>query len=299
MNPIIGHQKILSFFEQVISRGALAHAYCFIGPKHVGRRTVAEEIAAKLYGISRSKLPTIADVIKISQEKDEKTDKTKRDISIEQIHRLTAFLSQSALLGGYKVAIIDGAEKMNPASANALLKTLEEPRGKTILFLIADNEAEMPATILSRCQTLYFQPVRHSDIISGLEARGVVPDTIQEIVTEARGLPGLAIDWSLDQEAFISYQQEKQRFISLRGQPFYAKLQAVDDLFGDKTDHIAAREQLLRILSIWQYMLRSEFYQDKKQSTVAIYDAIEQAKQRLLENIHPRLLVEQILLTIE
>ncbi len=297
MHPIIGHNKILSFFDSVIANGTLTHAYCFVGPKSVGRKTVAREVAGKLFHVQRDRLETIADFLEVTQERDEKKDKTKKDISIEQIHRLTAFLSQSPMLGGYKVAIIDGAEKMNAASTNALLKTLEEPRGKTILFLISEDEKLLPATILSRCQLMYFQPVQAEALKEGLMAEGVEAETAERFSKESGGIPGRAIEWKEDVEKYEMYIKEKERFQSLRGKPFYAKLQAVEDLFGDKTDHIAAREQLLYLLGIWQMALRDsgEFSQNE---SLSVYNVIQETKRRLKENIHPRLLVEQILLTI-
>jgi len=110
---IIGHEKILDFFNKVINQGRLSHAYCFVGPEEGGKRTVAEKLAADLLKVERVKLSNHPDFSLIRQEFSEKKEKTNKDINIEQIRELRQTLGRHAYFGGYKVAIIDEAEKMN------------------------------------------------------------------------------------------------------------------------------------------------------------------------------------------
>lgn len=83
-------------------------------------------------------------------------DKNKPLIKVDQIRALIADLSQTSQQGGYKIALINVAEAMNIAAANALLKTLEEPAPNVIIILVSAHLHAMPATILSRCQKLFF-----------------------------------------------------------------------------------------------------------------------------------------------
>jgi len=83
----------------------------------------------------------------------------KNDISIEQIRKAKKHLNLSPYNSLYKFVIIDNAELMNSEAANALLKTLEEPRGNTILILIAQKPELLPKTIFSRLQEIRFKPV--------------------------------------------------------------------------------------------------------------------------------------------
>lgn len=76
----------------------------------------------------------------------------KSTISINQIRELTQTLSLTGQYGRYRIAIIEPAEKMNTASANGLLKTLEEPGAQTVIMLIASEPHKLLATIRSRCQ---------------------------------------------------------------------------------------------------------------------------------------------------
>jgi DNA polymerase III subunit delta' len=79
-------------------------------------------------------------------------------ITIAQVRELIADLSLTSQHGGRKVALVEPADAMNAASANALLKTLEEPGAGTLLILVSARPARLPATIRSRCQMLRMLP---------------------------------------------------------------------------------------------------------------------------------------------
>jgi DNA polymerase III subunit delta' len=79
-----------------------------------------------------------------------------KNIKIDQIREMTVSLQQTAQRAGYQVVIIAPAEALNKAAANALLKTLEEPSGKTVLLLVSHCPRVLPATIISRCQKIHF-----------------------------------------------------------------------------------------------------------------------------------------------
>lgn len=78
-------------------------------------------------------------------------------IKVDQIRELVEEFSKTSQCNGYQIAVIEPAEAMNIAAANALLKTLEEPLGKVIIILISEHPSLLPATIRSRCQQLIFE----------------------------------------------------------------------------------------------------------------------------------------------
>ncbi len=303
---IIGHKKILSFFGKVIKNEKLSHAYCFVGPEAVGKRTVAEEIASGLLSTVREKLNAHLDFISVKQEFIEKTEKTNKDINVKQIRDLRQYLARHACQGGYKVAIIDEAEKMNAEAANALLKTLEEPTAKTVLFLITKDESLLPATIISRCQTIYFFSVAREEITA------VFKNEKQEIARWSLGLPGRLLKWQADPDSLLVYQKELERFKNLFNKSFFEKLQAVEDLFKDSADSIAGREKLQTVLNIWQLLIRDNYLQHLNLPDLAVHaevsfprdcgknleKKIQEAKGLLAQNINPRLIFENILLIL-
>jgi DNA polymerase III subunit delta' len=91
-------------------------------------------------------------------------------IRIEQVRELAAELALTAHQGGYKVGILSPADSMNRFSANALLKTLEEPPQGTLLILVASQPSRLPATILSRCQRVRVRAPEPAEAIAWLEA---------------------------------------------------------------------------------------------------------------------------------
>lgn len=86
-------------------------------------------------------------------------DNKQGQIGVDEAIDIVKSLSLKSFEGGYKVMIIWMAEKMNTACANKLLKLIEEPPAKTVFILIAEDEAQIINTILSRCQILHFPPL--------------------------------------------------------------------------------------------------------------------------------------------
>lgn len=86
-----------------------------------------------------------------------------KNIKVDQIRELIFALSQTGQRAGYRVAIINPADSLNKAAANALLKTLEEPEGRVLLLLVSDYPGRLPPTIRSRCQRIYFSYAQNSD----------------------------------------------------------------------------------------------------------------------------------------
>lgn len=150
---IIGHSAPLHALSQALSAGR-AHAFLLYGPRHVGKTTVAECAAAAFVGVSRVDLVRSADVFRLAPAVDEKTGQEKA-IGVEDVERFVASLAQSSV-GGTKVGIVESAERLTPQSQNALLKTVEEPRGKTVLFFVTDDPERLLPTLRSRMVAIAF-----------------------------------------------------------------------------------------------------------------------------------------------
>lgn len=141
---IIGHEHILNYLKKSIKKNKISHAYLFEGPGQSEKKEMALWFAERL-GCQRPDITIIS------------VTENKKEISIEQIRELRRYLSLSPHSSSYKVAIIDSAEKMNDEAVNALLKTLEEPRGNAVLILITPVALALPDTILSRCEEIKFR----------------------------------------------------------------------------------------------------------------------------------------------
>jgi DNA polymerase-3 subunit delta' len=112
-------------------------------------------------------------------------------IRIEQVRELAEQLVLSSHAGGATLALISPADALNPNAANALLKTLEEPRPGVTLLLVASTPSRLPATILSRCQRLRIRPPARAESVAWLERNqgpgpwGAVLDVLGEAPFEA------------------------------------------------------------------------------------------------------------------
>lgn len=109
------------------------------------------------------------------------------EIRVDDAQEILRILSLKSYEGGYKVMIIWMADKLNIATANKLLKLLEEPQSRTLLLLIAENEEDVMQTIRSRCQILHFGGVPESVMSEALQVRGVDPAKARNIAHRAQG----------------------------------------------------------------------------------------------------------------
>ncbi|MET4677519.1 DNA polymerase III subunit delta' [Luteibacter sp. ME-Dv--P-043b] len=121
---------------------------------------------------------------------------TRSEIVVDQIRDLSQRLAMSSQFGGWQVATVDPADAMNAAAANALLKTLEEPTPATLLVLVADEPARLPATIRSRCQRIDFLVPSRDVSLAWLAAEGVAD--APAALEAAGGNPGMAREWAAD-----------------------------------------------------------------------------------------------------
>lgn len=187
---LFGHQSAETRILEGIASAKLHHAYIISGPSGIGKATLAYRIARFLFanppGTVREQTslhvpaddPVFrrvasgghADLLTLRRPYDEKTKKFKRDLTVEEMRRIGPFFGKKAAEGGWRVAIVDTADDMNIAAANAILKTLEEPPDNALIMLIANAPGRLLPTIRSRCQSLALHPLGGSDVKQAIQA---------------------------------------------------------------------------------------------------------------------------------
>src|SRR3989344_3608250 len=196
---IIGHEAAISCLGRMLEDGTLAHAYLFVGQPRVGKRAVALALLNALFSVP-GHIGSHPDIVMIRRETDEKTGKEKTAVSVEQVRDACERLSMTSLSGGRKALFIEEADRLNAAAGNALLKTLEEPRGDAIIILRANSVDAVPATIASRCQIVRFHPVPPATIAEAFVKRGVDREEAASLAQASFGAPGAALSLLTDGE---------------------------------------------------------------------------------------------------
>lgn len=192
--------------------GRLGHAILICGPAGLGKRALAEALCEALLcrtptatghacGSCRSCALAASghpDRIALTFAPNDKGDKLRSELSVEQMRQLGARLALTPQAGGAQVALVFPADKMNAAAENALLKTLEEPMPGRFLLLLSDEPARLVATIRSRCQRVEVRLPPRAEALAALQAAGHPPGASALALDAARGHPGLAARWLAD-----------------------------------------------------------------------------------------------------
>jgi DNA polymerase-3 subunit delta' len=206
---LVGHENQLATLRQALEQERLHHAYVFLGPEGVGKRSIAMALAKAVHcletprdfcgrcancsGIENHNHPDVRVLGPLPG---------KKDISIEQVRTLERELSYRSFSGRKKVAIIDPAPMMNFSAQNALLKTLEEPPAGSLLILIATSAGALLPTLLSRCLRLSFGPLASSTVADFLVSRrGQTPEQAKLLAAISLGSLGRAASPDIEELA--------------------------------------------------------------------------------------------------
>ena len=187
----------------------------------------------------------------------EEEGQSRRDIRIDQIREIESFLNLTAYEGSYKVVILDGAELLNTAAANALLKTLEEPPVNVLLLLLTSNEDALLSTIKSRCRFLYLKPVAKSELADKLVAGyAAAPEMAEQLARLSRGCLGQAVNALQDGQILEQREADLERLEEVCEGGLDARFNYAAELAARfNRDREATRELLYLWLRWWRDLL--------------------------------------------
>lgn len=194
---ILGHSRAMKVLQRLADERRLAHGYLFFGPEGVGKRFVAESLAAYLEnGQFAPALRALNDLQIVAPDEE-------GVIGIDAARALKTFLYRRPNISPYRLAIVDDAHRMTPPAQNALLKIAEEPPSAgIIIFITSDPDALFP-TLRSRLHAIYFSPVPMPALARWLcDVRGCSRAVAEKLARAAFGAPGKAIALSARQSGF-------------------------------------------------------------------------------------------------
>lgn len=226
---ILGQDDAISWITRAYQADRLPHGLIFAGPRGVGKGTTALALAA-VYLCHRPDAKTVSPcgkcdscrLLEVGNHPDftrvyrqlrrlEKKDAVAKDLSVDVIRQfLVAPANLKPALGHGKVFVVEEAETMNAAAQNSLLKTLEEPFGRTLIILLSDQPQSLLPTIQSRTQTVRFHALEASLVARELAARGIDPATAKFAAELSEGSIGAAMEWIRDDVVSASRELVRQ-----------------------------------------------------------------------------------------
>lgn len=257
-NDVLGHEKQIKFLKQALKQNKLSHSYLFVGNEGIGRKFVAIQFAKAINCINRNgddscdnctscrkiERNTHPDVIIL--------EPSGQTLKVDQVREMQKDLSYRPFEGRQRICILTAADRMAPNMSNTLLKTLEEPPLHTLIILIANNERLVLPTIISRCQTIRFNPLPIPIVNHWLiKYKGLEEKEAKILATLSEGSLGRAIEIKEGMKT-ISREKLLNEFI----RPKYLKIDCMRNILKLLTTNLEQRDNIILVLEVCKTFLR-------------------------------------------
>lgn len=328
LSDIFGQDAVITKLRGAMAADRLAHGLIFSGPAGVGKATCASALAAfflcenprksdacgtcqSCRAIAAGSHPDFHIITRELARMYDKTGKSKATLlPIEVIrHAVAEPAGRKTVLGRGKVFIIEQAELMTAQAQNALLKTLEEPAGRTLIILLTTNANELLPTIRSRCQIFRFAPLKTDVVVAELKRRGVDAETATTAAELADGSLGAALRWIEDDVLGTARDVAGAVDLALsgKGNDLADLVRKAADVYAQKyldRDELASkdsamREGLVMYLGIAARRMRGKLAESNvTERACSVIEAIARAEKYLDANVNVAIVMEQLAGTV-
>ena len=333
LSDIFGQDDAIAWLRRAVEADRLPHGLIFAGPTGVGKATTARALGAAFLCeqpkgadacgtcescrvLEADNHPDFHTIVKEHIRYHDKGGKSKGiTLSINVVRpELIEPASRKSVMGRGKVFVIEQADLMNDDAQNAMLKTLEEPAGRTLIVLLTDQPDALLSTVRSRCQFVQFAPLDEAVVRRELEKRKIDKKTAADAAALSGGSLGLALRWIEDGVVDAARELTVQIDDLLHGNPpdnlpqwldaaakAYAEKQLERDELSSKDQ--ATREGLTLYLHIAATRFRKRLAEtsdsdDLDRACTAI-DAVVRAEEYLNANVNVALTLQQLAVTLE
>jgi DNA polymerase-3 subunit delta' len=238
-----GHDVARRVLARAVRDEHPPHALVLVGPRGVGKTTLALDLAAGLLCLAQDpaarpcRACTACHKVASGVHPDVHLvapEGAGEQIRIGQVQRLATELALTAMEGRFRVAVITAAQRLNPDAQNALLKTLEEPGPATCLLLCADEASPLLPTVRSRAATLRLAPLPVETLTRWLTEQGYAqPAQARALALAAGGRPGLAVRLAAEPEAVLARARIGRTLVDLVDADRRTRLAAAGALIAD------------------------------------------------------------------
>jgi len=315
---------VMKMLKNSILKNRVAHAYLFEGMRGTGKRDAGALLAKVL--LCRNLIEQYrpceecSNCKRINSGNHPDVHLVEPDgLSIKkgQVQALQEEFSKKGVESSRKIYMIDHADKMTVNAANSLLKFLEEPSSQAVAILMTEQHQQILPTILSRCQSLSFQPLTPVRLMQKLKERGIEPEKAAIIVQLTNNIEE-AIAWNGD-DWFVQAQKIVLKLYEVLKKN---QLEAMVTLQEDWFLHFKEKEQIDRGLDLLLLIFKDLLYIQLGKTEEIVYQssrqrleqyalqtsgrriseqmtAVLEAKRKLQANMNPQLLMEQLVLRLQ
>lgn len=296
---VFGHDKQVAKLKKVAQSEKVPHALLFAGPDAIGKRKTAKEFIKHLNCENNEACGECRFCREFERQQLDFTEiKSEDEITIDEIRDLQDSLALTSTgKEAYKTAVIDNAHLLNRQAQSCLLKTLEEPPGKSVIILVTDRPNFLFDTILSRVWQINFTPVHSKLIKEKLISRGADPEEAETITEVSFFRPGLAIKLFENPEFKEDWLQKREDIAELREASYPDRFEYVKKMSKDRSE----AEETLRI---WIAFLREKMIEKLKtdQSIEEIEKSLRAAQKSLKAlsrtNVNLKLSLEKLIINL-
>lgn len=332
---VLGHDRVVEPLLRSVRAGRAAHAYLIAGPPRVGKGTLARTLAAAFCcpepeapcgacGVCRriaaGKHPDVETLapggVCDESEHDHSRDSS-RDVRICQVRRIERMLNLAPFEGRARVVIIEPADALNAQSADAFLKTLEEPPPTSVIILVAVDPWALPETIRSRCRLVTLRTLAVATLTRLLaEECAATPDQAELLARLSGGHVGWALA-ALADPAFLTARAEQlDQIETVAAAGRFARFEYAEGLAARFARN---REDVYAALGVWvswwrdvlltavgaaggvvnvdrRAQLAAASARFDPAATLRFLHALRQCRRDLEANVNPRLALEHLML---